>query len=170
MNWEALGAVGEIVGAIAVVATLLYLAKQTRTNTSAVVAASSRASNIGHAELDERLAGNPELTQLFLKSMQPTMPEFEEVEWGQFQFLARSIVGRIQDDYLQSRLGFQDLDLAQVHLDFMRSMLKYPAWRAYWSDDTAVWVADFVRDVEARSELHTGLSSLSQLQSEGDSG
>ena len=35
MNWEAIGAIGEIVGAIAVVITLLYLASQTRQNTKA---------------------------------------------------------------------------------------------------------------------------------------
>ncbi len=32
MNWEAIGAVGEIIGAAAVVATLYYLARQTRHN------------------------------------------------------------------------------------------------------------------------------------------
>ncbi len=32
MNWDAIGAVGEIVGAIAVVATLIYLSVQTRHN------------------------------------------------------------------------------------------------------------------------------------------
>ena len=36
MNWDAIGAIGEIVGAIAVVITLLYLAHQTRINTKAV--------------------------------------------------------------------------------------------------------------------------------------
>lgn len=33
MNWEAIGAIGEVVGAIAVVLTLLYLATQLRQNT-----------------------------------------------------------------------------------------------------------------------------------------
>ena len=33
MNWEAIGAVGEILGAVAVVATLFYLATQIRQNT-----------------------------------------------------------------------------------------------------------------------------------------
>ena len=36
MNWEALGAIGEIVGAIAVVLTLGYLAVQMRQNTRVV--------------------------------------------------------------------------------------------------------------------------------------
>ena len=33
MNWDAIGAIGEIVGAVAVVATLFYLASQIRQNT-----------------------------------------------------------------------------------------------------------------------------------------
>ena len=39
MNWEALGAIGEIVGAVAVIATLGYLAVQIRQNTRSVRAA-----------------------------------------------------------------------------------------------------------------------------------
>ncbi len=36
MNWEALGAIGEILGAIGVIATLAYLAVQIRQNTRAI--------------------------------------------------------------------------------------------------------------------------------------
>lgn len=36
MNWEAIGAVGELIGAVAVVATLIYLAVQIRQNTKSV--------------------------------------------------------------------------------------------------------------------------------------
>jgi hypothetical protein len=39
MNWEAIGAVGETVGALAVLVTLVYLAVQIRQNTKAVRAA-----------------------------------------------------------------------------------------------------------------------------------
>lgn len=40
MNWDAIGAVGEVIGAIAVVITLAYLAIQIRQNTGATRAAS----------------------------------------------------------------------------------------------------------------------------------
>ena len=32
MNWEAIGAIGEVIGALAVVASLIYLASQIRQN------------------------------------------------------------------------------------------------------------------------------------------
>jgi hypothetical protein len=42
MNWDAIGAVGEIVGAIAVVVSLLYLANQIHTSNRAVKQAASK--------------------------------------------------------------------------------------------------------------------------------
>lgn len=45
MNWEAVGAVGEIVGAAAVVVTLVYLAGQVRQATRATQAASFQAAS-----------------------------------------------------------------------------------------------------------------------------
>lgn len=36
MNWDALGAIAELAGAIAVFATLIYLAAQIRQNTASV--------------------------------------------------------------------------------------------------------------------------------------
>lgn len=33
MNWDAIGAIGELVGGIAVIGTLIYLASQIRQNT-----------------------------------------------------------------------------------------------------------------------------------------
>lgn len=43
MNWDAIGAIGEIVGALAVVITLFYLARQVRQNTTALKANANQA-------------------------------------------------------------------------------------------------------------------------------
>ena len=64
MNWDAVGAIGEMVGAAAVVASLLYLAVQTRSN-----ARSLRANAIWDAETifgnaNNLAASNPELAGL----------------------------------------------------------------------------------------------------------
>ena len=43
VNWEAIGAIGEVAGAIGVIATLLYLAVQIRQNTRAMTGATQDA-------------------------------------------------------------------------------------------------------------------------------
>lgn len=61
MNWDAIGAVGELIGAVAVLITLIYLALQIRQNTAATkvqirqAIADSQAANINLRATDERL-------------------------------------------------------------------------------------------------------------------
>ncbi len=65
MNWDAIGAVGEILGAVAVLATLIYLARQIRLNTEEI-----RASRVGgtlkdQADYNQLLASDPDLARIY---------------------------------------------------------------------------------------------------------
>ena len=76
MSIQDWGAIGEIVGAIAVVASLIYLAVQIRQNTRQI-SLSLEASKLAAFERNvesgnrarEALISNPEITQLFLKGL-----------------------------------------------------------------------------------------------------
>jgi hypothetical protein len=63
MNWEAIGAIGEAVGAVAVVASLVYLAVQIRQNTKSVQAATFQSIAEGLADASYRLIDPPPVTQ-----------------------------------------------------------------------------------------------------------
>ena len=65
MNWEALGAIGEIVGAVAVVLTLGYLAVQIRQNTRATRAATSSAAAAAARDISGAVARDAELANLY---------------------------------------------------------------------------------------------------------
>jgi hypothetical protein len=65
MNWEALGAVGEIVGAAAVVATLAYLAAQIRQSSRIASLQASQHLLEGSAELQARIAQDEDLRRIF---------------------------------------------------------------------------------------------------------
>ena len=54
MNWEAIGAVGEVVGAIAVVSTLIYLAVQIRHNNRSLAEATSASISQSFASINSR--------------------------------------------------------------------------------------------------------------------
>ena len=61
MNWEAIGAIGEIVGAVAVVLTVGYLAVQIRQNTRSVRAATHHSSMRGASEIQNMFAQSEDL-------------------------------------------------------------------------------------------------------------
>lgn len=65
MNWDALGALGEIVGAAVVVVTLIYLAVQTRQNTEAVRHAFARGVMEDANAWRFKIVENPEVSELF---------------------------------------------------------------------------------------------------------
>jgi hypothetical protein len=81
MNWEAIGAIGEIVGAGAVVLTLLYLARETRKNAQALDATSTREFGFRLSEWHREAARDPELNRILQKSTQTEMEDYSAAEW-----------------------------------------------------------------------------------------
>jgi len=63
MNWEAIGAVGEILGAIAVLVTLIYLATQIRQHTLATRAGTNSAYAEAARAFNMAIANSPELAR-----------------------------------------------------------------------------------------------------------
>ena len=88
MNWDAIGAVGELLGAAAVLVTLIYLAVQIRQNTSAVATATYESTMTGFNDINIVVAGNPALASVLDRGCQnPDSLTTEEVV--QFNFLLR---------------------------------------------------------------------------------
>ena len=102
MNWEAIGAVGEAVGAIAVVVTLAYLAMQIRQNTGATRAASH------HAVIEALNQGNlaqardAELAQIWVSGLKDrgVLTEVERQRFDSLWYSAK--VGTSERDLLLS--------------------------------------------------------------------
>ncbi len=64
MNWDAIGAIGEILGAIAVLGTLIYLAAQIRQNTASVTTATYESMVSGATDVNLVVVGNPEVASI----------------------------------------------------------------------------------------------------------
>jgi hypothetical protein len=65
MNWDAVGAIGEIIGAAAVVATLAYLAVQIRQSSKVASLQASQHVLEGAAEFQRRIAADDDLSRVF---------------------------------------------------------------------------------------------------------
>lgn len=68
MNWDAVGAMGEIIGGGAVVVSLMYLAIQIRGQNAEALAASMHAVSEGFRDSIGSLAENPEVARIWIKS------------------------------------------------------------------------------------------------------
>ncbi len=86
MDWNAIAAVGEILGAVAVVATLLYLSKQIRQNARAVQVAALRDTTAQWNHWSELLASSPDLAEIVARgnNSYKSLPEVDALRYGTF--------------------------------------------------------------------------------------
>jgi len=104
MNWEAIGAVGEIVGATAVVVTLLYVAVQIRNSTRETQAMGFQAAASLDQEFLLTIGASPVLAQLWVTYLAApqTLPDDQKL---QGVYLMASLLRRMENIRLQKRLG-----------------------------------------------------------------
>ena len=69
LNWDAIGAVGEILGAVGVIVTLGYLAHQIRQNTNATRSQSVQSLAESGATMNAMIVEKPDVAQMFLTGM-----------------------------------------------------------------------------------------------------
>jgi hypothetical protein len=86
MNWEALGAIAELRGAIGVIATLFYLASQIRQNTKSIRASTFQETMRDISSLADLTTQHPEVARAYLTGMNDlaSPPADDRVRFGAF--------------------------------------------------------------------------------------
>jgi hypothetical protein len=136
LNWEAIGAVGEIIGAAAVVLTLGYLARETRKNAQALDATSSREFASRMAEWHREAARDPEIKRILLKSLKPEFEDYSDAEWFEFRLLAVSLFRLYETSFNNMSLGLGNREESENHVRNARSVIdSFPAWRIFWEEE-----------------------------------
>ena len=76
MNWEAIGAIGQLVGALAVVISVLYLAREVRSSAQATRVASERSLTDITMQFLREVAEHPDVSELYYRGIH----DFESLE------------------------------------------------------------------------------------------
>lgn len=119
MNWEAVGAIGEVTGALLVGATLLYLAMQIGQNTRSNRAVLSWSLNQALADLNGRLSGDPELTDIWMRGCD-SMEALDPIERERF---SRYAMDRLNlAEYVHS--SFPHENVTNLHIDYVSWMVR----------------------------------------------
>ncbi len=79
MNWDAIGAIGEIIGALAVVITLIYLSIQTRHNSKISLSSMELELRNSASSINDLLMSDPIVSELAKKLSDPNLV-IEEVD------------------------------------------------------------------------------------------
>ena len=141
MNWEAIGAVGEIVGAIAVVATLIYLAIQMRQNTTAIQLSTAHSVTEELQEMFSLLASDQSLSEIIVQAAQGT--DLSAPDRVRYYTWSSNLVRVYENAFLQNRQKVID----EAHWAGMKRMMidvsAMPAFSLYWADRMHWFSEDF---------------------------
>ncbi len=145
-----LGAIGELVGGVAVIASLLYLGLQVRQSTRASRAASYQAAVSSVSEWTRCLGSDGALAILFDKGSHDPSSQSEE-EQLQYAYLLNSVVRNFENIHYQYESGFMDEDKWGPWEARIRGMLGTPGACLWWESQGAAFGVSFREVVDRDS-------------------
>jgi len=112
---QLLGNLGEFVGAIAVVVTLVYLAFQIRQNTTAMKSSTWQAIQNAEHTFDQSLATNKDAAEIWVRGALDGLDSFDDpAERFQCLLIGKQIVDQFQTHHYQRERGLIDPELWQT--------------------------------------------------------
>jgi hypothetical protein len=147
MNWEALGAIGEIVAAVAVVVTIAYLAVQIRQNTKAVRLAAYDSFVTITSDVRRSVFENEEVARIYEVGLADP-DQLSGLEQTRFRVLMMSVMQAFQVQYFQMAHSelFPEAWAAGSHS--LRRVLSQPGGAKYWASYRHEYPPGFVQEVD----------------------
>ncbi len=133
MNWDALGAIAELLGAAGVVVTLVYLALQIRRSNALAFSESLRFANDAATPAVVAIAQDADLARLFRQGLRDRS-SLNPDEQVRFDMVMGNLIGGLSSSIVdQMTLGFYGSDAAPNQKVQIRQFLASPGGAAWWS-------------------------------------
>lgn len=131
MNWDAIGAVSELVGAAGVIASLLYLAIQVRASTRASAVEAKLESTRLLNDFIDSLIQAPELNDLYLRGL-ADIESLSKTDYYRFSNMALKAFWFFSAGYFQHRMGTLGADDWHELRAVLQYWLRKPGCRVWW--------------------------------------
>jgi hypothetical protein len=131
VNWEAISAIGQLVGALAVVISLIYLAREVRSNAHATRLAMRRSMLDAFQRVTQQIALHADLAELRNRGLQ----DFESLDGtdrARFSSYMHGIFRTVEDAYYQHLERHLDTRVWRGVEASMREINAMPGVQAWW--------------------------------------
>ena len=142
MNWDAIGAAAELLGALGVIATLGYLAVQIRQNTQVVRMSNFQELQRDYSNLSNTIVASPDAAMLFNKGL-ASFRALSEDEKARFHWMISEPLKGAQTCFQLHRRGLIDESLYENYMTSFLRLFRAPGVREYWSIENRWWHDDF---------------------------
>jgi len=147
MNWEVVGAISDVLAAIAVIVTLGYVAVQIRQNTSALRSAATQGTHDQSAAQYDLLASDPELSDIFVRGLEAP-DTLNRIETGRFYAFLLGVIFRFQNWHLQTQSQALDKEHIESWARVLRQISGMPGFQRFWEDRRHIFTPTLVAYLE----------------------
>lgn len=142
MTISELGSIGELIAAVATIATLAYLGVQIRANTIATRSESLRGAASLRMQGQALISANREAASVFGRGLgDPRALDFAERIQFNFQFGILASIA--ESSFVEYEHGLIDFESLEAHSALMKHLLPTPGGRDYWQRYSANYVPSF---------------------------
>ena len=157
MDLDQLGNIGDAIGGLAIIGTLLYVVIELRLNTRTARASAASQSNQDWASLNETIIADPELIKLGDKIFDSKcdVASLSPAEKSRANYLFRAIMQIMESQYFLHEAGVLPKSVWENRRVFQRSYLDLPAWRDWWEVEklTPGYTKEFIENIESAQPL-----------------
>ena len=158
MSIQDLGSIGELVAALATLATLIYLAVQVRQNTRAIKSATFQNITSEMGKNVEPISANADLAAILVKGM-PNPGSLSAEEKLRLSSVMVASFRRMESVYVQNRLGSIDDELQAGFELSIVTLLATPFGAEWWNEAKVTFYGPFVAHMDKRIQSGELLTS-----------
>lgn len=149
MNWDAIAAIAEVVGALAVLITLVYLAIQTRDNVKVMRSRAIWDAQVSFVEVNEMLGDGGVIAEVMYKAISDP-DSLTEKELYQVHRFLRGWFQRMEAQFALYKAGILDSEVWELRLGYAQGMLDKSPFKEWWEMDknNAMFTVDFIKSIE----------------------
>ena len=166
MNWNAIAAVGEILGAAAVVISLVYVAVQVRQNTKALHRSASADAVAAIRDWNRDIAVNPELNRVYRDGVEG-LESLTADDRAQFGVVVFNLFKTFEDLHYQYLNGAMDPVIWSGWENIARVSLTSPGCREYYESRHSYFNPRFQEWME-RQSADDGFERLRRVTGHGN--
>jgi hypothetical protein len=150
MNWEAIGAVGEVVGGLGVIFTLGYLALQIRQNTRSLKSASYQSAISSMSEVAGSIYNDEEVSRIVYESLRGN--EASDLDQYRFETFLTRLFRNFENFYYQHEAGVMEDHLWNGMKNSMLGYYHLAPVRSWWESRKETYSVQFDSFLENEPE------------------
>ncbi len=131
MNWDAAGAIAEILGAGGVIVSLIYLATQIRNQNKESRLAAMHDISVGFREVTAKFA-TPDMSEIWARSVD-SYDDLTDAETTRFLILAGGVFRAWEEAYIQHDEGTLDARSWDAMVKYYSTIYSHPGLQRAWS-------------------------------------